>query len=141
MPAARPFPLDKLLAGLEEYHARTGRKALVQYIMLGGVNDQLSHAHELGALLKGRPCVRLYCFPVSSADSIVLVSCVQRWTQENSTIAHRCCTCTPLFATSCNDHMILIYVPATAKAANNVVAILKQVYCGSQPHPIQPNRS
>eukprot|EP01052_Picozoa_sp_SAG31_P000898 SAG31_NODE_28_length_32713_cov_39.100509_8_plen_288_part_00 len=30
--------------------------------------------------------VRLYCFPVSSADSIVLSSCVRRWTQENSII-------------------------------------------------------
>eukprot|EP01052_Picozoa_sp_SAG31_P007412 SAG31_NODE_353_length_17229_cov_8.702160_16_plen_114_part_00 len=32
------------------------------------------------------PKVRLYCFPVSSAGSIILFSCVQRWTQENSII-------------------------------------------------------
>eukprot|EP01052_Picozoa_sp_SAG31_P020228 SAG31_NODE_1512_length_8055_cov_3.286199_2_plen_203_part_00 len=31
-------------------------------------------------------CVFLYCFPVSSSGSIILFSCVQRWTQENSII-------------------------------------------------------
>eukprot|EP01052_Picozoa_sp_SAG31_P025355 SAG31_NODE_2218_length_6159_cov_3.265182_3_plen_88_part_00 len=31
---------------------------------------------------------RLYCFPVSSAGQIIVFSCVQRWTQENTTIGH-----------------------------------------------------
>ena len=50
MPSARPFPLDKLMEAVDGYCERSGQKVFVQYIMLGGLNDGLEHAEELGAL-------------------------------------------------------------------------------------------
>jgi 23S rRNA (adenine2503-C2)-methyltransferase len=44
-----------LIADLEWYIRRTGRKALAQYTLLRGVNDSLEHAQATGALLRGKP--------------------------------------------------------------------------------------
>ena len=54
MPAARAFPLPRLLAAMDYHIAHCSRHVLVQYVLLGGVNDSDEAAHELGALLKGR---------------------------------------------------------------------------------------
>ena len=37
-----PYPLDALLDAVDAYHQDSGRKCLVQYILLGGVNDGLA---------------------------------------------------------------------------------------------------
>ncbi|KAJ0680915.1 putative 23S rRNA (adenine(2503)-C(2))-methyltransferase [Helianthus annuus] len=51
MPAARAFPLGKLMDALTEYQKKSGQKIFIEYIMLDGVNDEEQHAHQLGKLL------------------------------------------------------------------------------------------
>ncbi|TKY71240.1 Dual-specificity RNA methyltransferase RlmN [Spatholobus suberectus] len=52
MPAARAFPLEKLMDSLQEYQRKSLQKILIEYIMLDGVNDEEQHAHQLGKLLE-----------------------------------------------------------------------------------------
>ncbi|CAH1450461.1 unnamed protein product [Lactuca virosa] len=51
MPAARAFPLEKLMNSLAEYQKKSQQKIFIEYIMLDGVNDEEQHAHQLGRLL------------------------------------------------------------------------------------------
>ncbi|CAH1444520.1 unnamed protein product [Lactuca virosa] len=51
MPAARAFPLEKLMNDLAEYQKKSQQKIFIEYIMLDGVNDEEQHAHQLGRLL------------------------------------------------------------------------------------------
>lgn len=52
MPAARAFPLEKLMNALKEYQKNSQQKIFIEYIMLDGVNDEEQHAHQLGKLLE-----------------------------------------------------------------------------------------
>lgn len=52
MPAARAFPLEKLMNALREYQKKSQQKIFIEYIMLDGVNDEEQHAHQLGKLLE-----------------------------------------------------------------------------------------
>lgn len=52
MPAARAFPLEKLMGALQQYQKISQQKILIEYIMLDGVNDGEQHAHLLGKLLE-----------------------------------------------------------------------------------------
>ncbi|KAJ4716148.1 Ribosomal RNA large subunit methyltransferase [Melia azedarach] len=52
MPAARAFPLEKLMDALREYQKNSQQKIFIEYIMLDGVNDEEKHAHQLGKLLE-----------------------------------------------------------------------------------------
>ncbi|KAI9181434.1 hypothetical protein LWI28_014996 [Acer negundo] len=52
MPAARAFPLEKLMDALQEYQKNSQQKIFIEYIMLNGVNDEELHAHQLGKLLE-----------------------------------------------------------------------------------------
>ncbi|CAE5967867.1 unnamed protein product [Arabidopsis arenosa] len=52
MPAARAFPLQKLMDALQTFQKNSQQKIFIEYIMLDGVNDQEEHAHLLGELLK-----------------------------------------------------------------------------------------
>ncbi|TMW96826.1 hypothetical protein EJD97_006704 [Solanum chilense] len=52
MPAARAFPLEKLMNALQEYQKKSQQKIFIEYIMLDGVNDEEQHAHQLGKLLE-----------------------------------------------------------------------------------------
>nr|XP_043620244.1 dual-specificity RNA methyltransferase RlmN [Erigeron canadensis] len=52
MPAARAFPLEKLMNSLAEYQKKSQQKIFIEYIMLDGVNDEEQHAHQLGKLLE-----------------------------------------------------------------------------------------
>lgn len=55
VPSAKAFKLDKLMAAVAEYQARTKQSVFVEYVMLGpDVNCTEAHAHQLGALLQGR---------------------------------------------------------------------------------------
>ncbi|PTN39073.1 23S rRNA (adenine(2503)-C(2))-methyltransferase RlmN [Desulfonatronum sp. SC1] len=51
MPKAARFPLDDLIADLAAYPLQPRQKITIEYVMLGGVNDDLSHARELVRLL------------------------------------------------------------------------------------------
>ncbi|KAL6964108.1 hypothetical protein U1Q18_035163 [Sarracenia purpurea var. burkii] len=52
MPAARAFPLERLMDTLREYQKNSEQKIFIEYIMLDGVNDEEQHAHQLGKLLE-----------------------------------------------------------------------------------------
>ncbi|CAI9293306.1 unnamed protein product [Lactuca saligna] len=59
MPAARAFPLKKLMNALAEYQKKSQQKIFSDYIMLDGVNDEEQHAHQLGRLLDTFEVVRM----------------------------------------------------------------------------------
>ncbi|XP_042508761.1 dual-specificity RNA methyltransferase RlmN [Macadamia integrifolia] len=52
MPAARAFPLEKLMDTLVSYQRNSKQKIFIEYIMLDGVNDEEQQAHQLGKLLQ-----------------------------------------------------------------------------------------
>ncbi|KAG8368488.1 hypothetical protein BUALT_Bualt15G0050600 [Buddleja alternifolia] len=52
MPAARAFPLERLMNTLREYQTSSQQKIFIEYIMLDGINDEEQHAHQLGKLLE-----------------------------------------------------------------------------------------
>ena len=53
IPSAKTYPLKSLLKDCKHYLSVTGRRISFEYILLGGINDQLHHAEELGALARG----------------------------------------------------------------------------------------
>lgn len=57
MPITAKYPLQELIAACRNYIDVTGRRITFEYLLLGGVNDQDSHAKELGALLRGVNCL------------------------------------------------------------------------------------
>lgn len=52
MPAARAFPLGKLMDALHVYQKNSQQKIFIEYIMLDGVNDGEQQAHQLAKLLE-----------------------------------------------------------------------------------------
>lgn len=54
MPKAANWPLDKLLAALAAYPLKTREHLTLEYLLIGGLNDQPAHAQELA-----RICLRL----------------------------------------------------------------------------------
>ncbi len=54
MPINKAYPLNKLMAALDRFTARTNKRIFYEYVMLSGLNDSPERAHELGKLLKGR---------------------------------------------------------------------------------------
>lgn len=63
VPAAKVYPLEQLLEVVDEHAARAtsdGKRkgmVMVSYVVLRDVNDSDDCAHELAALLKGRPVI------------------------------------------------------------------------------------
>lgn len=63
VPTASGYPLDRLMAAVDDYLANTtkpsqgSRGAMIEYVLLSGVNMDDSLAHELGALLAPRDVV------------------------------------------------------------------------------------
>lgn len=56
MPIARRWPMEELLAACRHYIARTGRRVVFEYALVGGVNDRPAHARELAGRLRGMQC-------------------------------------------------------------------------------------
>ena len=50
IPWAQYVTIDQLLDAGDYYFEKTGREITLEYILLGGVNDQLHHAHELASV-------------------------------------------------------------------------------------------
>jgi 23S rRNA (adenine2503-C2)-methyltransferase len=55
VPIGRRYDLDRLCDALREYTARTGRRVMIEWAMIAGVNDSLDQAEALAALLQGIP--------------------------------------------------------------------------------------
>ena len=54
MPINRRYPLAELIPAAAAYAKQTGRRVSYEYVLLGGVNDDLGHAEQLGILLPKR---------------------------------------------------------------------------------------
>ncbi len=52
MPINAQYPIKQTLAAVRDYIEKKGRKVMIEYILLKGINDQPSHAKELAQLLK-----------------------------------------------------------------------------------------
>ncbi len=52
MPINARYPLSEVIAAAESYIALTGRRVLIEYTLLDGVNDRTKDADELARLLK-----------------------------------------------------------------------------------------
>lgn len=56
MPVARVYPMEDLLAACRNYIAKTGRRVVFEYALVGGVNCEEKHADELASRLRGMQC-------------------------------------------------------------------------------------
>jgi len=56
MPVAKTYSMEELMAACKEYTKKTHRRITYEYVMLKGINDSDSLAHELGGLLRGQLC-------------------------------------------------------------------------------------
>ncbi|PIY97138.1 MAG: 23S rRNA (adenine(2503)-C(2))-methyltransferase RlmN [Candidatus Kerfeldbacteria bacterium CG_4_10_14_0_8_um_filter_42_10] len=52
MPINRKYNVEKVLAAVKNYIAETRRRVMVEYLMLGGLNDSEKEAQELASVLK-----------------------------------------------------------------------------------------
>jgi len=52
MPVNRAYPLAKLMASLDAYIEKTGRKVMFEYLLIDGLNDTPEVMAELGVLMK-----------------------------------------------------------------------------------------
>lgn len=67
MPINRKYPLQELLAACQDYIAATRRQVTFEYVLLAGVNDTPTHAHQLGQLLAPlRQLAHVNCIPVNA---------------------------------------------------------------------------
>jgi 23S rRNA (adenine2503-C2)-methyltransferase len=57
MPVAHGYTIKDLLGVIDEYIAKTKRKVMFEYLMIGGVNDTDEMAAELAKFLKNTLCV------------------------------------------------------------------------------------
>lgn len=71
MPINRTDSMAALRAAIGEYPVRAGGHVLIEYVLLGGVNDAPHHAEELAGYLRGlRTCVNL--IPWNPCDGLHL---------------------------------------------------------------------
>jgi 23S rRNA (adenine2503-C2)-methyltransferase len=57
MPIAEKYKIAETLDAAFDFAGTFGRQLMIEYILLGGVNDAPEHAEQLAALLKGRLCM------------------------------------------------------------------------------------
>lgn len=54
MPVDNTYPLEQLMATLDEYVEKTNKRIFYEYIMIRGVTDKLEYAYQLADLMKDR---------------------------------------------------------------------------------------
>jgi 23S rRNA (adenine2503-C2)-methyltransferase len=57
MPVAKQYPLREVMAAMDEYYRKSGRRLTFEYSLIRGVNDSESDADALSGLLRGRNCL------------------------------------------------------------------------------------
>jgi 23S rRNA (adenine2503-C2)-methyltransferase len=53
MPIAKKWTIEKLMAALRDFPLRNRERLTFEYVLLGGVNDEVSHAREVIELIRG----------------------------------------------------------------------------------------
>lgn len=61
--------IDAVLAAADDYFAQTGRRLTYEYVLLGKVNDETYHAHQLAGLLKSRNA-HVNLIPMNDVDQL-----------------------------------------------------------------------
>jgi 23S rRNA (adenine2503-C2)-methyltransferase len=61
--------IESILAAADEYFHVTGRRITYEYVLLGGVNDQAKHAHQLADLLADRNA-HVNLIPMNSVETL-----------------------------------------------------------------------
>lgn len=56
IPAARAYTVRQVIDALKRFVAATGRRAIIEYAMIEGVNDSMADASKLAGLLRGMLC-------------------------------------------------------------------------------------
>ena len=56
MPIARRYPIEDVLRASRNYVARTGRRVIFEYALIGDTNCEMAHADELAGRLRGLQC-------------------------------------------------------------------------------------
>ena len=56
MPIAKAYPMEDVLEACRNYIAKTGRRVIFEYALVGGVNCEEKHAVELASRLRGMQC-------------------------------------------------------------------------------------
>lgn len=56
MPIAKRYSIRETLDALKRYIAVTGRRVIIEYILIGGLNCEPVHARRLAGLLRGTQC-------------------------------------------------------------------------------------
>ena len=56
IPSAKTYDIVDMVSDCKEFVNKTGRRVSFEYILLNGINDQISHADQLSKLLKGFQC-------------------------------------------------------------------------------------
>lgn len=70
MPINRKYPLNDLLAACQDYIAATGRQVTFEYVLLAGINDTSTHAHQLANLLVPlKQFAHVNCIPVNATSA------------------------------------------------------------------------
>ncbi len=67
MPINKKYPIEELLSACDYYIEKTGRRISFEYTLISGVNDNLTEADRLAALLKGRLC-HVNLIPVNKVE-------------------------------------------------------------------------
>jgi len=67
IPTATRYTLEKLKATLDFYHSQTGKMVMMEYTVIGGVNDSAENAHELGKWCQDFECM-VNLIPYNSTD-------------------------------------------------------------------------
>ena len=56
MPINKAYPIDSVIAAAKDYAEKTGRRVVLEYALIGGVNDSLADADALAKKLRGIMC-------------------------------------------------------------------------------------
>ena len=67
VPINRRYPIPVLMAAIDRYIAKTGRRVSFEYALMRGINDSDETARELAALLRGHLC-HVNLIPLNPVD-------------------------------------------------------------------------
>ena len=56
MPVAHRYPIESVLNAARVYIEKTGRRVIIEYALIHGINASIDQAHEIAARLRGMQC-------------------------------------------------------------------------------------
>ncbi len=74
MPVNKKYPLADLIKCCHEYSAKTNRQVTFEYILIKGLNSDLSSAQKLAALLKDLKLAKVNLIPANPIPELKIVS-------------------------------------------------------------------